>query len=143
MDPYCNIPAPCIASGCICFWSTGFWCQNWSPPGASPNTEEQSEHQIFGERTGPLPCIPESQSKTKKATCVAQKHKSIMLLARNVVHGKPIRKLLERVFHRRVAQFLRQQGVWKSGFVFWNLVSHFGLHLSHFLSIFCRNWSAA
>ena len=28
--------------------------------------------------------------------------------------------------------------------VFWNLVSHFGLHLRQFLSsIFCINWSAA
>ena len=39
--------------------------------------------------------------------------------------------------------FLRQQGVWKSGFAFWDLVSHFGLYLCRFIFNICLNLSAA
>ena len=38
MDLYCNIPGSCIASGCICFWSTGFRCSDYTPQRRSPNT---------------------------------------------------------------------------------------------------------
>ena len=142
MDPYCNIPAPCVASGCICFWSTGFWCQNWSPPGASPNTEEQSEHQIFGERTGPLfgkntidkPCIPEVKVKQRKPHAL-HKNTKASCFGQNVVHGKPIRKLLERVFPGvlPISEATRCLEVWlrvlESGFAFWAAFKSFFVHI--------------
>ena len=78
----------------------------------SKSKHRGAEHQIFGERTGPLfgkntidkPCIPESQSKTKKATCVAQKHKSIMLWPKCCA-WETYKKTFRESLSRRVANF--------------------------------------